>query len=309
MKPRLVCITGQTASGKSGLAMELCRRLGAEILSVDSMQVYRGFDIGTAKPTAAEQAAVPHHGIDLVDPTEVFSASAFLAYARDLLERAAAEGRTVLAVGGTGLYLRALLHGMGAMPGRDDALRAELRAEEAAAAGAMHRRLQALDPEAARRLHPNDLIRVERALEVVIQSGVPISRWQADHGFAEAPFDTLVCAIRWDRPVLRERIAVRVDAMLEAGWVDEVRGLLAAGVARDCIPMRAIGYPRILQMLDGALPPADLAGRITTDCRRFAKRQATWFNRAPSLRWLPGPASADAVVGDIEAFLARAPVR
>jgi len=305
-RPRLVCITGQTASGKSGLAMALCAALDAEILSVDSMQVYRGFDVGTAKPTAADQAAVRHHGIDVVEPTEVFSASAFLALARETLESAAAAGRTVLAVGGTGLYLRALLHGLAGMPGRDDALRAELRADEAASAGAMHARLGTLDPEAAGRLHPNDLIRVERALEVVIQSGRPISSWQAEHGFADAPFDTRVYAIGWERPVLRQRIAERVDAMLAAGWVDEVRALLASGVPRDCIPMRAIGYPRIVAMLDGTLPPARLASSITTDCRRFAKRQATWFNRAPSLRWLEPPASADALVGEIEAFLTRA---
>lgn len=303
MKPRLLCITGLTGSGKSALAMELCQRWGAEILSVDSMQVYRGFDVGTAKPTAAERALVPHHGIDLVEPTEPFSAGRFLAYARGVLDSAREEGRTVLAVGGTGLYLRALLHGLAPAPGAQPELRSELRASEAGSPGAMHARLAELDPEAAARLHPRDLVRIERALEVVLSSGRPMSAWQAEHGFVQAPFETRTLAIRWSREAIRERLAQRVDAMLDAGWVDEVRGLLDAGVPRDCVPMKAIGYPAIAAHLAG-VDRATTREQIVTAVRRFAKRQATWFNRRPSIEWLdPDPGLAARLAETLKPFI------
>ncbi len=303
MKPRLLCITGLTASGKSGLAMELCSRWGAEILSVDSMQVYRGFDIGTAKPTAAERAQVRHHGLDLVEPTEGFSAGRFLTYARGVLDAASQEGRVVLAVGGTGLYLRALLHGLAPAPGAQPELRQTLREQEAASPGSMHARLQELDPAAAARLHARDLVRLERALEVVLSSGRSLSDWQAEHAFAEAPFETRTLAIRWSREDIRERIAQRVDAMLAAGWVEEVQGLLDAGVPLDCVPMKAIGYPAIVEHLGGLDLPTTRE-RIVTAVRRFAKRQATWFNRRPSIEWQePDPGLAARLAETLKPFV------
>ena len=281
--PRLLCITGHTASGKSSLAMALAEAVGAELLSVDSMQVWRGFDIGTAKPTAEERARVVHHGLDLVEPSDSFSAGAFLAYARDVIARAE---RPIIAVGGTGLYLRAMLHGLLPTPPADPALRAELKALEEARPGALHERLVVVDPQAAARLHPNDRVRVERALEVFELTGRTLTEQQAEHAFSEAPFDTWLLAIRWPRPTLHARIAERVDVMLASGWIDEVRGLIAAGVTEDRTAMKAIGYREIAAHLRGEMRRDELRERIVVATRRFAKRQATWFNREQSIEWV-----------------------
>lgn len=299
-RPRLLCVTGQTASGKSSLAMALAERLPAALLSVDSMQVYRGFDIGTAKPTAAEREHVVHHGLDLVEPHETFSAGAFLTYAREILS----EGRTVIAVGGTGLYLRAMLSGLGPQVAADMTLRAELRAAEEAEPGTLHRRLAEVDPASAARLHANDRVRLERALEVHAITGEPISAWHARHGFAEGPFEPWLLGVRWSREDLAGRIAERVDHMLAVGWIDEVRGLLDAGVTEEMTPMRAIGYREVAAHLRGELGLAELRERIVVATRRFAKRQTTWFNREPSVEWLdPGPHLADLLLPRVEAFL------
>lgn len=301
---RLVCIVGLTASGKSSLALELAEGLGAELLSVDSMQVYRGFDVGTAKPTAEEQARVVHHGIDLVDPTERYSAGEFLTYARGVIDQAEARGVPVLAVGGTGLYLRAMLHGLAPLPPADHALRAEVRAEEDARPGAMHERLQRVDAEAAGRLHPNDLIRVERALEVFAVTGRTLGEWQAEHGFGEAPYETELIALRRPRWLIRERIADRVASMWAAGWPEEVRALRAAGLPDDAPALAAIGYRDVAAHLDGERDAAATIARIVTATRRFAKRQATWFNRAPSIRWVdPRPDLASSLMPRVRSFL------
>jgi len=303
-RPRLVCITGHTASGKSALGMELAEALGAELLSVDSMQVYRGFDLGTAKATPAEQARVVHHGIDLVAPSETFSAGAFLTYARGILDRP----QPVLAVGGTGLYLRALLHGLGPRVEADPARRAVMRATEEAEPGWMHRTLEAIDPVAAARLHPHDRVRLERAIEVFEQSGETISALHAQHRFGESPFEVLQFGVRWDRDELNRRIGLRVDRMLEDGLVDEVRGLLDAGVSRDATPMRAIGYPQTLRHFDGAVDRVELGAEIKAATRRFAKRQTTWFNRDPLIQWVEPTADlASRLLPRVRRFLAEAP--
>jgi tRNA dimethylallyltransferase len=289
-KPRLVCIVGQTASGKSSLAMALAEELGCELLSVDSMQVYRGFDIGTAKPSPDEQARVRHHGIDLAEPHESFSAGAFLAYARSVLEEARGRDTQVIAVGGTGLYLRALLHGLTPSAPADPSFRTQLRLAEEAEPGSAHLRLKSVDPEAAARIHANDFVRTERALEVLQLTGETQSSWVERHAWSDAPFETQLLGIRWDRGALRRRISERVDTMLAMGWIDEVRGLVAAGVTEDMTPMFALGYRDIAAHLRGELPLDVLRERISTAIGRFAKRQGTWFNREPSIAWMePGP--------------------
>ena len=290
MKPRLVCIVGQTASGKSSLAMDLAQELGAELLSVDSMQVYRGFDIGTAKPTEEEQARVRHHGIDLADPSETYSAGAFLSYAREVVADNQQRGVPLLAVGGTGLYLRALLQGLTPSAPADPDFRARLRGVENERPGSAHARLREVDPESAARIHLNDFVRTERALEVYETTGETQSEWLARHAWSEAPFETTLVGIRWERAELRRRIAQRVDIMLQEGWIDEVRGLLGAGVQEDATAMMALGYREIAAHLRGELSLEDLRGRISTSIGRFAKRQGTWFNRDPEIRWMvPGP--------------------
>lgn len=301
----LVCIVGLTASGKSALAMDLAEAVPAGILSVDSMQVYRGFDIGTAKPTLEEQARVRHFGIDLVEPAERYSAGAFLAYARGILNRESAAGRHVIAAGGTGLYLRALLHGIGPAAPADPAVRTQLRAQEAADPGALHRRLTVVDPVAADRLHPNDLVRVERALEVHAITGVPMTRWQEQHRFSERPFRTLLLGLRRDRATQRARIRARLDRMVEAGWLAEVAGLLAAGVTEDLTPMVALGYRDIAAHLRGEIDRDELLRRIERDSMRFARKQTTWFNREPSIHWLePTPDLASRLLPVVRRFLA-----
>lgn len=299
-RPRLVCITGHTASGKSSLALALAEALPAAILSVDSMQVYRGFDIGTAKPSADERARVTHFGLDLCAPHERFSAGAFVDYARDVID---GHDGPVLAVGGTGLYLRALLHGIGPEAPADDALRARLREDEDADPGAMHRRLAQVDPDAAARLHPNDRVRCERALEVFLLTGETISSWHARHEGA-SPFDSLLLGIRRPRDELRARIGARIHAMFAAGWVDEVRRLLAAGVTEDMTPMVALGYRDIVAHLRGEVTEEEAIERIERASWRFAKRQTTWFNREPSIHWLdPAPDLADRLLPALRTFL------
>jgi len=303
-RPTVVCIGGTTASGKSSLAMHVARALGGEILSVDSMQVYRGFDVGTAKATAAEQAEIPHHGIDFLDPREYCSAGRFLDVAREVAADASRRGVPLLAVGGTGLYLRAMLHGLAPRAPADSTLRAELRAEEASAPGWMHARVSEVDPAAAARLHPHDLVRLERALEVHRLTGSRLSDLQADHRFASSPFRFRLHVLRRDRETLRARVRARLDAMFAAGWVDEVRDRLAEGVPEDAPAMRALGYRAIAEHLRGGLDEAALRARIETLTMRFAKRQTTWFNREPSVRWVePTGDFADRFLAETRPFL------
>jgi len=305
-RPPLVCIVGPTASGKSSLAIEVAEKLSAEILCVDSMQVYRGFDIGTAKPSLDDQRRVRHHGIDLVDPSQQFDAGAFLDYARQVVAERRAGGVQVLAVGGTGLYMQAMLYGLAPSSPADLELREQLRRVEANEPGSMHRRLAEVDPESAETLHPNDLVRVERALEVFLLSGEKQSQWLQKHGFGEPAFEPLVFGIRWPREELRSRIAARVGQMLAAGWLDEVRGLVAAGVDEQAPAMRALGYRELLALLRGQVSRDEAVGRITVLCQRFAKRQTTWFNRVPSIHWLdPGEDTVKRVIELSRPFLGR----
>src|SRR5438874_283585 len=224
---RLVCIVGPTASGKSALALDLAERLGAEIVSADSRQIYRDLDIGTAKPTAAERARIRHHCLDLVAPDEAFDAARFRDAARAAIADIARRGHAALVVGGTGLYVRALLRGLCPAPPRAPALRATLAQEDAPA---LHRRLGVLDPVAAARIAPTDARRIVRALEVALVSGVPLSRWQAEHRLAEPAYDALVIGLARPTAELDARIAARARAMLEAGFLDEVRALGRRGL-------------------------------------------------------------------------------
>ena len=309
-RPTLVCIAGTTASGKSSLAMTVAESLGAEILSVDSMQVYRGFDIGTAKPTAEERARVPHHGLDFVDPTETCSAGRYIDVARTAVDDACRREVPLLAVGGTGLYMRAMLHGLAPQAPSDVEVRASLRAAEAADPGCLHRELETVDPEAAERLHPNDLVRVERALEVFRITGRPLSVVQQEHGFRPAPFRFRLYVIERSRDELRARVRARLERMFERGWVEEVRNLLRVGVPESAPAMRALGYRDIAAHLRDGGSESALLDRIETLTMRFAKRQVTWFNREPSvLRLTPDEGLADRFLADVGTFLKSPPRR
>lgn len=287
-KPLAVAIMGPTASGKTAMALEIARRIPSEIISVDSALVYRGMDIGTAKPSAAELAAAPHHLIDIIDPLDAYSAAQFCKDALRLSAEIHARGRLPLLVGGTMMYFKALMDGLDDLPAADPALRVQLE-REAAETGtpAMHARLAQLDPATAERLKPNDAQRIQRALEIIALTGQPMSQLLALRPKTELPFTLLPLALEpSDRSVLHLRIAARFDAMLQGGpghnLLDEVTTLRARGDLHLGLPsMRCVGYRQAWEYLDGQydLPTLREKGIIAT--RQLAKRQLTWLRAMP----------------------------
>ena len=282
-EPPVIALAGPTASGKTAAALALAHALQAEIVSVDSALVYRGMDIGTAKPTREELARAPHHLIDIRDPAQAYSAAEFARDARQAIDEIRARGRAVLLVGGTMLYFKALFEGLDAMPAADPALRAALEAEAAAQGwAALHAQLAQVDPVTAARLAPGDAQRIQRALEVYRASGRPISSFHTEPGARPAAFrpDVLLALEPQDRGWLHQRIADRFDAMLAAGFLDEVRALRARGdLTADLPSMRCVGYRQAWEALDGPWPIAELRDRGIFASRQLAKRQLTWLRR------------------------------
>ena len=277
-----LAIVGPTASGKSALAMELARRTGAELVSVDSMQVYRGMDIGTAKPTRQDRDEVPHHLLDLLDPDEEGSASWFQEQARRVLDDLAARGRPVILVGGTGLYHRTVVDGL-TIPPQFPALRDELEAEPDTAV--LHERLQRLDPEGATRMEQTNRRRVLRALEVTLGTGRPFSSFGP--GLAVYPeSDVLQVGLRIERPVLRARIEERFAEQMAAGFLDEVKALDARPEGWSRTAAQALGYRELLAHVRGERPLQDCVDEAVMRTRRFAVRQDRWFRRDPRVVWL-----------------------
>src|SRR5262245_3440341 len=265
-QPQLVIISGPTATGKTALALELATRYGAEIVSADSRQVYRYLDIGTAKPTRAQQAVAPHHLIDVVNPDEPFDSARFRALALSAIENAMQRGKRVLVVGGTGLYLRALTRGLFAGPPADPGLRARLsEQEQSEGKGFLHRWLASVDSEAAARLHPNDTVRLIRALEVFLVSGTPMSRWQRDHSFRDRPFTTLTISLVIERETLARRIEERCRQMVCDGLVEEVRHLWEMGYGPELSPLQTIGYAQIGELLQGRCGLEDALARMARE--------------------------------------------
>jgi tRNA dimethylallyltransferase len=274
---QIVAIVGPTASGKSDLALDVARRFGAEIIGADSRQVYRRLDIGSAKPTPQQRAAVPHHLIDVAGPEESFDCARFRELALAAIDAIQSRGKRVLVVGGTGLYVKVLQRGLFAGPRRDEQLRARLAAEEEAEPGALHRRLLAVDPTAAARLQVRDRVRLTRALEVYELTGKPISVWQAEHRFQQGGLDMRVIALERPRPELYERIDRRCRAMVAGGLVDEVRGLLADGLDPNLPSLRSPGYAEIGDYVRGLCTLEEALARMSRATRRLAKRQLTWL--------------------------------
>ena len=285
--PRCLALAGPTASGKSAASLAIAARIPCEIISVDSALVYRGMEIGTAKPTASERAQAAHHLIDIRDPLHAYSAAEFVKDAQRLVQEIHQRGRLALLVGGTMMYFKALLHGIDAMPAADPAVRAALE-QEAACKGwpAMHALLAQVDPVTAQRLAPADSQRIQRALEVYRVSGAPISSFQQSprtgaptQALAAMPLVSLEPA---DRAWLHERIALRFDTMLHEGLLDEVRGLRARGDLHAELPaMRCVGYRQAWEALDGAFPMPELRARGIAATRQLAKRQITWLRSMP----------------------------
>ncbi len=288
----VVCLVGPTAVGKSDVALDLAERLNAEIVCADSRQVYRGMDIGTAKPSPAERARVPHHVLDVVDPDEAYSAGRYGRDAAACLEALHARGARALVVGGTGLYLRALLWGLCDGPSADADVRRGWMAREGREPGAVYRRLSEVDPASARAIHPHDVSKALRAVEVFELTGAPLSATQRAHGFRAPRFPALIVGLRRDREDLCRRIDARVDAMMAAGLLEEVAGLMRTGYGRHAPGMRAVGYRQLAGTLEGAYDASEGVRLIKRDTRRYAKRQMTWFAADPSLRWVDLAATA-----------------
>jgi tRNA dimethylallyltransferase len=290
---RLVVVVGPTASGKSALALDLARASGGEIISADSQQVYRGMDIGTGKLPVAERAGVPHHLIDVVDPDDTMTAARFVGLADAVLadlERRAPHTPVIVA-GGTGLYVRALLHGLFEGPGADAALRARLSTQ---GAPALLARLTEVDPESAGRILPNDTRRLIRALEVFELTGRPISALQREHDVRRAParYRARWIGLAPPRDELHRRIEARVDAMLAAGLIDEVRGL-ADRYPLDLRAFDAIGYREAREVLRGTLDPTAAPAHIKAATRRYARRQLGWFRSEPAITWYNARGAVD----------------
>jgi tRNA dimethylallyltransferase len=281
-------LTGPTASGKTQVGLELARRLGGEILSLDSMAVYRGMDIGTAKPSPAERVGVRHHLIDLVEPAEDFSVAQYVATAEPLVNEITQRGREPLFVGGTPLYLKALLRGLFAGPAANWPLRAELNAlAREAGPHALHERLSAIDPVAAARLPAADERRIIRAIEVFEHTGRPISEYQQQFDHARPAAACRVFVLDWPRAELYERIDRRVDGMFSAGLVAEVGALVAGGAQLGRTASQAVGYREVLEHLEGRLSLDATIALVKTRTRQFAKRQLTWFRSLSECRHVP----------------------
>lgn len=283
----ILAIVGPTAAGKTGLALELAERFGAEIINADSRQVYRGLDIGSAKPTKAERQRVRHHVVDVVDPDEEFHCARFLQLADEAIAEVRGRGRRVLVVGGTGLYVRVLRGGLFPGPSRDPVLRAQWMARERAEPGFLHRQLSEVDEQSARRLHPRDYVRLIRALEVYHKTGQPMSSWQAQHRFATGRYEVVLLAVDLPRAELYRRIDLRCHQMIEAGFVEEVRSLYDRGYSAHLPALQSLGYREIGAYVRGEVALDEAIAAMARATRRFAKRQLTWFRREPIVAWLP----------------------
>ena len=285
MPERLLCVVGPTASGKTDLAIATCERVGGEIVSADSVQIYRGFDIGSGKPTQEERARAPHHLVDVLEPTETADAMRFAALAERAIEDIRARGKVPILCGGTFFWVRALVFGLAPAPSADEAVRARHRAiVEERGRVALHEELARVDRASAERLHPNDVLRVSRALEVHELSGRTMSEHHAEHGFRAHRMKSAMIGVTTTPEVLTERITARAEAWLARGWIDEVRELVARGYG-ESRAMASVGYKEVHAHVMGASPRESLRDAIVQSTRSFARKQRTWLRSAP-VEWL-----------------------
>jgi tRNA dimethylallyltransferase len=284
----LVVVLGPTGSGKSELALHLAEELDGEIVNCDSVQVYKRFDVGTAKVPESERRGIPHHLIDVAEPSELFTAADYAAATEKALREIASRGRTPIVAGGTGFYLRALLEGLSPGPKRDEALRENLLHRERRRPGALHRILTRLDTSSAARIHPNDKNKTLRALEVRLLEGRPMADMFAKARAPLTGFLPIKIGLNPNRDLLYQRLDARTSAMFERGLLEEVGGLLASGITSKVKPFESLGYVQALQAVLGYISIEDAIESAKQETRRYAKRQLTWFRKEPDVHWLAG---------------------
>jgi len=302
-RPRVVILLGPTGTGKSKLAIEWAEELGGEIISADSMQVYRYMDIGTAKPGVDDQKRVRHHLIDLVTPDQPFHAALYRTLGRKTVDQLYEKKTPIWVVGGTGLYIKTLAEGIFSSSKIDPSVREALKKEaEEKGTGTLYEHLKKRDPKTACFLHPNDLFRIVRALEVLDSTGIPISFYREQHRFGEKPYVTLKIGLEMSRDVLYQRIDERVDQMLEQGLLQEVEGLMGMGYGPELKPMQSLGYKQMVQYLLKEIDWDEAVRQIKRDTRRYSKRQLTWFKADPEIRWWDRPTDRRKLMLEIKSF-------
>ncbi|MBF0117811.1 MAG: tRNA (adenosine(37)-N6)-dimethylallyltransferase MiaA [Desulfobacterales bacterium] len=287
MKPKIIVICGPTATGKTKIAIELAKSFGGEIINADSMQVYRHMDIGTAKPSIEEQNQIKHHLIDIVNPDEQFDAAKFASLSSSIIFDLNQKGIIPFVVGGTGLYIKSLIYGIFKQDQIIPDIRERLR-QEIFMFGApyLHNKLNMCDPESAKKIHPNDSVRILRAMETFESTGKKISEYHINHGFRETRFEALKIGLFIERTNLYERINNRVERMIEMGFLNEVEKLLNMGYSENLKPMQSIGYKHLTDYLKGRISFDEAVITLKRDTRRYAKRQLTWFNADPDIIWV-----------------------
>lgn len=304
MRPKIVIILGATAVGKSAVALRLAEHVNGEIVNADSQQVYRHMDIGTGKPSKADRERVRHHLIDIVAPNEEFNAALFRRLATDSIGQIHARERKVIVCGGTGLYLRALTHGLFEGPGQDPDVRNALEQEIAnSSLAVLYQRLEKIDPTVGATIHRNDRQRIIRALEVYQLTGRPLSEWHKEHGFQEDPFDILKIGLLRERTELYDLINLRSERMIRDGFLEEVRGLVARGFDLALKPLRSVGYRQMGQVLRGLQRVEDALEEMKQETRHLAKRQLTWFRRDEEIHWYHPEKQQREILQSAETFL------
>jgi tRNA dimethylallyltransferase len=302
-KPKVIVICGPTALGKTSAAIHLASRFCGEIIGADSMQIYRYMDIGTAKPTLDEQARVKHHMIDIVDPDEYFNAKKYSTLSREKVSALFEQKIIPFVVGGTGLYIKALFHGLFKTEPSDVNIRRRLKTEAKEYGNAyLYEKLCSNDPVSAKKIHPNDAYRIMRALEVYALTGKPLGELHQDHGFNDSPFVVLKIGLRIDRDVLYDRINQRVEIMIENGFVEEVKRLIKMGYSPKLKSMQSIGYRHMIDFIEGRHTWDETVRTMKRDTRRYAKRQITWFKADPDVIW-KAPQDLEDIRGLIKKFL------
>jgi len=306
MKPKLVIVLGPTAVGKSELALEMALRLDGEIVNADSQQVYRHMDIGTGKPSQSDRQKAPHHLIDVVNPDEAFNAARFRHLATEAIEEIQRRRKTPIVCGGTGLYLKVLMHGLFTGPGQSPEIRKFLEEQiSEKGLGALYERLVAIDAGVTSTIHPNDRQRIIRALEIYESTGKPLSQWQKEHSFREDPFDLLKIGLARERAELYDHINRRCEHMIQSGFLQEVQALVSQGFGLELKPLRSVGYRQMGAVLQGTVNLADASMEMKQETRNLAKRQLTWFRRDREIRWFHPQAGKEEIFRAASGFLKK----